>query len=144
MLDLHPRPSVTLSLLLALAHLLSLGAIWSIVFDVVLGLGSSLILAGSFMFYLRRDGLLAAPKSIIHIRFDHNGKCAYQTRDGTGFEATLLGSTLSTPWLSVLNLKPDGRWLARHVVIFPDSADAETLRKLRVLLRWKHPDSNRR
>jgi toxin CptA len=106
--------------------------------------GISMLVLASYLFYLRRDGLLASPGSITHIRFDHDGKCMYRTREGTFLEAIVLGSSLSTPWLGVLNLKSGGRLLARHAVIFPDSADAETLRKLRVLLRWKHAGTSRR
>lgn len=143
MLDLHLRPSLTLNLTLALAHLLSLGLVWIMPFATGLQLGICLLLLASFLFYLRRDGLLAAPGSIVHIRFDHDGKCMYRTRDGTWFEAIVLGSTLSTPWLVILNLKTSNRLLARQAVAFPDSADAGALRTLRVLLRWKHPDTSR-
>lgn len=143
MLDLHLRPSLTLNLMLALAHLLSLGLVWIMPLATGPQLGISLLLAASYLFHLRRDGLLAASGSIVHIRFEHDGKCRYRTRNGTWFEAILLGSTLSTPWLAILNLKTGGRLLVRHAVAFPDSADIEALRKLRVLLRWKHPDSSR-
>lgn len=143
MLDLSLRPSLTLNLLLAMTHLLSLVLVWSMSPALGFQPGISLLLVASFVFYLRRDGLLAAPGSIVHIRFDHDGKCRYQTRDGAWFEANVLDSTLSTPWLGILNLKTRGQLLTRHAVIFSDSADAETLRKLRVLLRWKHPDTSR-
>lgn len=141
MLDLQLRPSLTLVMLLAAAHILSLLLIWAMPIILTLQLAFSLLLAASFLFHLRRDGLLAAPNSIIRLRFSQDCHCTYQTRDGTWFEAILLGSSLVTPWLNVLNLKPGGRWLSRHTVIFPDSADPEVRRKLRVLLRWKYPAS---
>lgn len=144
MLDLRLRPSLTLKLMLALAHFLSLGLIWLQPISIASQLVISLFLAASFLFYQRRDGLLAAPESIVRMRFARDGKCMYQTRDGAWIEAVVLDSSLSTPWLSVFNLKSSGRLFARHVVTFPDSADAEALRKLRVLLRWKHPDTSRR
>lgn len=138
MLDLQLRPSRTLGLLLAAAHILSLLLIWVMPILLALQLVFSLLLAASFVFHLRRDVRLAAPNSIIRLRFSPDCHCTYQTRDETWHEAILLGSSLVTPWLSVLNLKPDGRWLSRHAVIFPDSADPEGRRKLRVLLRWKY------
>lgn len=143
MLDLQLRPSLTLNLVLALAHLLSLGLIWVMPFATGPQLGISLLLLASYLFYLRRDGLLAAPGSIVHIRFDHDGKCTYRTRDGAWFEAIVLDSTLSISWLAILNLKTRDQLLARHALAFPDSADAGALRTLRVLLRWKHPDTSR-
>lgn len=141
MLDLQLRPSRTLALLLAAAHVLSLLLIWAMPIILPWQLAFSLLLAASLAFYLRRDGLLAAPGSIVRLRFSPDCRCGYQTHNETWHEAMLLGSSLVTPWLNVLNLRPDGRRLSRHVVIFPDSADAEGRRKLRVLLRWKYPAS---
>ena len=141
MLDLHLRPSRTLGMLLAAAHLLSLLLIWIMPIALAMQLAISLLLATSFLFHLRRDGLLAAPSSITRLRFSPDCQCSYQTRDGAWHEAKLLGSSLVSPWLNVLNLKPHGCRMPRHAVIFPDSADAEGRRKLRVLLRWKYPAS---
>jgi toxin CptA len=140
MLDLQLQPSRTLGMLLAAAHLLSLLLIWVMPLILTMQLATSLLLAASFLFHLRRDGRLAAPNSITRLRFSADCLCVYQTRDGAWHEATVLGSSLVSPWLSVLNLKPDGRRMPRHAVIFPDSADAEGRRKLRVLLRWKYTD----
>jgi len=141
MLDLQLRPSRILVMLLAAAHILSLLLIWAMPIILALQLAFSLLLAANFLFHLRRDGLLAAPNSIIRLRFSPDCHCTYQTRDGTWFEAILLGSSLVTPWLSVLNLKPDGCRMPRHAVIFPDSAEPEGRRKLRVLLRWKYANA---
>lgn len=138
MLDLQLRPSRTLGLLLAAAHAVSLLLIWIMPLPLALQLAFSLLLVASFVFHLRRDARLAAPNSIIRLRFSPDCQCRYQTRNGAWFEGMLLGSSLVTPWLSVLALRPDGRKLSRHAVIFPDSADAEGRRKLRVLLRWKY------
>ena len=127
-------------MLLAAAHMISLLLILAMPIALAMQLAFSLMLATSFVFHLRRDALLAAPNSITRLRFSPDCDCTYQTRDGTWLEALLLGSSLVTPWLCVLNIKPDGRRMPRHAVIFPDSADAEGRRKLRVLLRWKYTD----
>ncbi|BAK77440.1 hypothetical protein NH8B_2641 [Pseudogulbenkiania sp. NH8B] len=44
--------------------------------------------------------------------------------------------TVITPWLVVVNLKLEGR--RRSLVLWPDSAARESLRALRVYLRWFH------
>lgn len=137
MLDLKLHASRTLVFLLALAHLLSLVLIWLLPLTQAAQILSSLLLMASFLFYLRRDGLLAAGNSILQLRLDPECNCTYQTRAGAWREARLLGSSMVTPWLSVLNLMPENSRIARHLVIFPDSAEAESLRKMRVLLRWK-------
>lgn len=144
MLDLQLRPSRTLGMLLAAAHALSLLLIWLMPLPLALQFAFGLLLVASFVFHLWRDVRLAAPNSIIRLRFGPDCQCRYQTRNGTWFEGILLGSSVVTPWLSILALRPDGRKLSRHAVIFPDSADAEGRRKLRVLLRWKYAGPPRR
>lgn len=143
MLDLQLRPSRTLGMLLASAHMLSLLPVWIMPVTIPVQIALSLMLAASLLFHMRRDVLLAAPSSIIRLHFSPDCRCACLTRDETGFEATLLGSSLVTPWLIVLNLRPEGRRMSRHAVIFPDSADMEGRRKLRVLLRWKYTEPAR-
>lgn len=137
MLDLKLRPSRMLVALLGVTHLLTAALVW--IMPIALGIqaGISFLLAGSCVFHLRRDGWLAAQNSIHCLHFDPNCHCSFQTRNGSRFEAKLLGSSLVTPWLTVLNLKPETSPIARHAVILPDSADDETFRRLRVLLRWK-------
>jgi len=44
--------------------------------------------------------------------------------------------SLVTPFITVLNVLPQGARLARSVVILPDSLDAESFRQLRVWLKW--------
>ena len=137
MLELKLNPSRTLTALLAAAHLLSLVLLWLLPLILAIQIAGSLLIAASLSFYLRRDCLLAAGNSIIGLRLDHDCNCACQTCDGTLLETKLLGSSMVTPWLIVLNLSAENRGLARHAVILPDSAEAEMLRQLRVLLRWK-------
>jgi hypothetical protein len=143
MLDLKLQPSRTLVFLLAMAHLLSLLVVWLLPLTQAVQIISSLLIMASFLFHLRRDGLLAASHSILQLRLDPECNCTYQTRAGAWREARLLSSSMATPWLSVLNLSPENSRLTRHIVIFPDSADAESRRKMRVLLRWKCGNASR-
>ena len=143
MLDLKLHPSRTLVFLLAMAHLLSLLVVWLLPLTQAAHIIASLLLAASSVFYLRRDGLLAAGNSILQLHLDPECNCTYQTRDGAWRDAKLAGSSMGTPWLSVLNLMPENSRFARHIVIFPDSTDTETLRIMRVLLRWKCANASR-
>lgn len=94
-------------------------------------------LAGSLVFYLRRECLRLSPAAVVSVSLHPDCRCEFQTRDGEWHEAALLGTSFVAPYLTVLNLKPfDGR-LVRHVVIAPDNVDAEYFRKLRVLLKWR-------
>lgn len=94
-------------------------------------------LAGSLVFYVRREGLRLAPAALVSFTLYHDCRCEFQTRDGNEHKAELLGSSFVAPYLAVLNLKPADSFLARHAVIVPDNVDAEQFRKLRVVLKWR-------
>ncbi|OHX19427.1 protein YgfX [Chromobacterium sphagni] len=57
--------------------------------------------------------------------------------DGGRREARVLDDCFVTPLLTVLNLQADGR--RQSLMLWPDSADAEARRLLRVYLLWFHP-----
>ena len=58
-----------------------------------------------------------------------------ETSAGEVVEAELIGDSLNTLYLVVLNFRIEGRRRAKSVVLFQDSADEELLRKLRVRLK---------
>lgn len=95
------------------------------------------LLLGSAWHTLRRDGFRSQRHSLIALRLDADGGCKFQTRTGTWHEAALLGSSFVAPHLTVLNLKPAGGRLVKHLVILPDAVDAEEFRRLRVWLEWR-------
>ncbi|WP_293761929.1 protein YgfX [uncultured Aquitalea sp.] len=55
---------------------------------------------------------------------------------GRRLELTLSPDSFVMPWLTVVNAVADGR--RRSWVLLPDSANADSLRKLRVYLSWFH------
>ncbi len=95
------------------------------------------VFLGSAWHTLRRDGFRTLRHSLIGLRLDADCRCEFQTRTGAWHEAALLGSSFVAPHLTVLNLKPAGGRLARHLVIFPDAVNAEDFRRLRVWLKWR-------
>lgn len=130
------RPSRLLALLLGCA---CLGAVALVLLLPLPGWGKALALAvmlGSGWHALRRHAWLRAPQSILGIEVNVRGELRCSTPGQDWQLADVLGSSTVTPWLVVLNLRFEGRRLARHVVLLPDSADAESLRQLRVWLRW--------
>jgi toxin CptA len=126
-----------LILSLIAAHGFAAGMIWMVPWPYGARLGLLAALAGSAVFYLRRDGLRAMAHSIVALRLASDCRVEIQTRRGEWLEGELLGTTFVTPGLAVVNMKPRERRFARHVVIFPDAVDPEDFRRLRVLLRWK-------
>ena len=138
MLQLELRPSPLLATLLALGHGLGAALMWATPLGLAARFVISIILGASLLFHLRRDALRTASAAIVRVRFDPNCKCSYQLRDGPWQDATLLGSSMVTPWLSVLNFRPEGsRWRSRSAVLLPDAVDREDYRRLRVLLNWR-------
>jgi toxin CptA len=59
-------------------------------------------------------------------------------RNGAILDARVLETSYVTPLLTVLNLRLAEQRCTRHVVLLRDSAEAETLRRARVLLRWAY------
>lgn len=129
------RPSRRLALLLAAAHagvLLLLPALplapWT---QAVLGA----LLLFSAMDVIRRHALRRGVHSVVALDFSDREQLRVRTRDGW-HAGQVLGSSLVSPALLILNIRLESRRLPVHVVIPGDSADAEDLRRLRVWLRW--------
>ncbi|MNC95848.1 hypothetical protein D3C83_130640 [compost metagenome] len=61
----------------------------------------------------------------------------FRTRSGQWRRGTVLGSTFVAPYLTVLNLKVDGRRRTYHAVVMADSVAADEYRRLSVWLRWR-------
>ena len=99
-------------------------------------------LVASLVFYLRHYALLKSPESIVAFELSEAMQCTLETRDGQHLNCVILGSTFVAPYLVVLNLKPQNKFLGCSVVIFPDSIDGQEFRQLRVLLRWKWKTAN--
>ena len=64
------------------------------------------------------------------------GTVRWQDGPGHWHEAEVLSDSFVSGWLVVLNLGAGGR-RGRSVVLLPDSAAAEEMRRLRVWLRWR-------
>ena len=82
------------------------------------------------------DALLRLPSSVQAFHLEEDGSGHW--RDCAGREHRVRGARAS--WVSagvvVLGLRT-GRWRTRWVVLLPDSAAAESLRRLRVWLKWR-------
>ena len=73
--------------------------------------------------------------SIGKITWQEENYWQLETSAGEVVEAELIGDSLNTLYLVVLNFRIEGRRRAKSVVLFQDSADEELLRKLRVRLK---------
>lgn len=98
---------------------------------------AALLLTGLF-YYLLRDAWLRLPASCIGLVLEGDGAVLLM-RDGVRLTCEILRDSLVTPYLTVLNVLPQGARFARSVVVLPDSLDAEQFRQLRVRLKWGNP-----
>lgn len=94
------------------------------------------LIAASLAHALLRDACLRTSGALVAIELGENDTANVLTRDGEWRKARVLPTTYVTPLLTVINIRVPPRVWARHMVILPDSCDAEDFRKLRVRLRW--------
>jgi toxin CptA len=138
------RSSAMLALGLCAVHLGAAVAIWLAAVPLWLKMGLSLGIAASLGRPLASQAALRAAEAIVALEITERGRLSFLTRRGRWRACELLGSTYVSPWLTILNLKPEGGRLVRHVVLVPDNVDARDFRRLRTWLRWGgRPGANR-
>lgn len=127
-------PSRYLAMLLGVAHVAALVAIAGLPIPAQLAL-AGLLLCNLF-YHLRRNAWLTLPSALVAFRLEGDG-VVLSFRSGKQQAGKLLGSSVVMPFLTVMNVLPEGAHLARSVLLLPDSLEPDSLRQLRVELRWR-------
>lgn len=140
--SVHLKPSVQLTVMLSFSHFFVACLLWPLTLLMSVKLLGSVVLVASLVFYLRHYALLKSAKSVVSFELSEELQCTLETRGGKKISCKILGSTFVAPYLVVLILKPQDKFLVYSVVILPDSIDGEEFRQLRVLLRWKWRATN--
>lgn len=96
-------------------------------------------IVGSLGVTLLRFAFLKSGGSITAIRIEGAGELAIRLRSGSWRTARLLETSFVSPYLTILNLKTDDSYFARHAVLMPDNVSSEDFRRFRIWLRWKRP-----
>lgn len=96
----------------------------------------ALLVIASLLYHVWHDAWLLALSSNKTLLLDGD-VILLGARNGDQVTAKVLADSLVTPFITVLNMLPQGAYLARSVIILPDSLDAESFRQLRVWLRWR-------
>lgn len=136
-LVLQRRPSRQLAILLFIAHLASFGLLWTLTAPLWFKVIITGLLVASLIYYLRQDAFLTSSAAITAFKLTNAQKCITTTRSGAITKGSLLANTFVSPYLTVILIQSQGKWLSRSIVILPDSLDADTFRRLRVWLRWR-------
>ncbi len=129
------RPSRLLFLCIVFPHLLVMVVFAWLPFPSIPYLALLGVLLVSCVYYVLRDASLRLDGACVALRLEekHIVLIDRENREVTG---RLLGSSVVTPYLTVLNIALNGGHRTRNVVILPDSMDATSFRQLRVLLKW--------
>ena len=129
------QPSRYFAAILIAAHGIALAALFPLVLPGWSKVALASLISFSLMYHLRRDAWLSAPSASVALVLEGD-RAVLTTRGGEQLAGQILRDSLVTPFLTVLNVLPQGAHLARSVVILPDSLDAESFRQLRVCLKW--------
>jgi len=84
----------------------------------------------------RRVSHRACDKGVRTLVVRLSGEVAVQGADGRWTRGTLRDGSFVAPWLTVVRWRPAGRRLDRTMLLLPGMAEAESLRKIRLILRW--------
>ena len=136
-LSVQRKPSFRLATVLSIAHCVAAGLLWPLILPMSTKAVIAILSIISLIYYSKQEALLSARSAVVAFELSDDMQCILTTRAGESVVCTILSSTFVAPYMTVLNLKPVGKFLTRGVVILPDGIDAEVFRRLRVLLRWK-------
>lgn len=95
-------------------------------------------------YFIVQDALLFLPWSLTCVNLDSNSELTVTDRRGTQTAVAVMPNTFVAAYLTVLNLRLDGYFWQRSIILTPDRADADTFRQLRVWLRWHNDEPKTR
>ena len=93
------------------------------------------------MYFLSRTALLHAADAVVALEITGDVRISFHTRRGEWRECELPGSSYVSPHLTIVRIRPRGRWRARRVILVPDNVDPADFRRLRTWLRWRGHES---
>jgi toxin CptA len=129
------QPSHYLAAMLIAAHGATLAALFPLAFPIWAKTALAFFVLLSLGYHLWREAWLFAPSASVALLLEGD-QVVLSTRGGEQLTGQILRDSLVTPYLTVLNVLPQGARFSRSVVILPDSLDAESFRQLRVWLKW--------
>lgn len=129
------QPSLYLATALIAMHGAALAALLSLAWPFWTQVALVFLLLANMLHHLWRNAWLSAPSSDVTLLLDGD-RIVLTSRGGEQVAGKVMPDSLITPLLTVLNVLPQDAYLARSVIILPDSLDAESFRQLRVCLKW--------
>lgn len=130
------RPSAALALMLSAGHGTAAVTLFPLDLPAAVKVLVGLALLASAVASVARHAWRWGSRACVRLRVGPDLGAELETRAGERIAGRVLPSTLVHPWLLVIRVAPEGGGRERAVVLLPDSADADSLRALRVVLRW--------
>ena len=142
-IDVPIRASARLALLLAATHAAAMVALIAMPAAWWLRLAgcSLLLVSGTIMVY--RGALLKASDSVVGLLLRRDGSCELQLRNQRLISGIVCPRWFASPLMVVVQVACPGQRLRRSIALLPDAADADTLRRLRIFLRFAIESSGR-
>ena len=129
------QPSYYLAAMLIAAHGITIAILFPLAFPIWAKTALIILVLFSMGYHLRREAWLSAPSATVALLIEDD-LAVLTKRNGDQLTGNILRDSLVTPFLTVLNVLPQGARISQSIVILPDSMNAESFRQLRVWLKW--------
>ncbi len=129
------RPSQYLTFSICIIFLLSLGVSYILPFGMIAYSVLSLFILAICVFIFFRDARLNLANSCVAFRLEAKDGISLMLRDGRHLAGKLVAGGVILPFVVLINVRME-RGGQRSLVLLGDSTDADSFRRLRVLLRW--------
>lgn len=83
-----------------------------------------------------RSALLRASDSVVGLQIRRDGSCHIQTRNRRLISGRVCSGWFVSPLMIVVQVACPSERLRRSITLLPDAAEADTLRRLRIFLRF--------
>ncbi|UCH46843.1 MAG: hypothetical protein JSU95_12135 [Betaproteobacteria bacterium] len=135
-IDVPIRASARLALLLAAAHATAIAAVIAMPGAWWLRLAGCTLLVASGTILIRRSALLKASDSVVGLQLRRDGSCQLQLRNQRVISGWVCPGSIASPLMIVMQVAYPGQRIRRSIALLPDAADTDTLRRLRIFLRF--------
>lgn len=130
---LHPSQYLATSIFIAC--LLAQGVLFLLPLGMIAYSVLSLFILVACAFIFFRDARLSFANSCVAFRLEAEDNISLILRDGRHQSGKLAAGSIILPFVVLINIRIEQR-VSRGLVLFGDSTDADSFRRLRVFLRW--------
>ena len=135
-IDVQIQTSRVLAAILTTMHAAAIVAVSVLPVPLWLRVTGDVLLLASAALMIRRYAFLKGPQACSRLRISKDGDCRLELAAHRVATGRLQSGWLASPLLVVARVRCSGERLARKIVLLPDSSDEDTLRRLRIFLRF--------